>query len=396
MTEVNSIRQTPAHKAPQRKIEKPRKPSPQFPLSAHPNGQWCKKIRGRLYYFGLWADPDAALNKYLAEKDDLYAGRTPRPVDGAITVRDLCNRFLTFKRHLVDAGELAERSWRDYLETCKRLVEAFGRNRRLDDIRNEDFEKLRTELAGKGWSPVTLVNEITRVRSVFNYAYAAALIDQPMRFGPGFKRPSKKTLRLNKAKQGKKLFTANEIRWMLNGAGAQLRAMILLGINCGFGNADCGRLTVSAVDLEGGWIDYPRPKTGVARRCPLWPETVEAIRAVVAKRKPDNELVFITKRGQSWAKNIPDNPISKETRKLLDKLEINGHRNFYTLRHTFRTVADESKDQPAVDLIMGHARDDMASVYRETISDERLRAVADCVRQWLYPRVEKGGSVRTG
>ena len=31
-----------------------------------------------------------------------------------------------------------------------------------------------------------------------------------------------------------------------------------------------------------------------------------------------------------------------------------------------------------------HARDDMASVYRERISDERLRAVAAHVRKWLF------------
>jgi hypothetical protein len=33
---------------------------------------------------------------------------------------------------------------------------------------------------------------------------------------------------------------------------------------------------------------------------------------------------------------------------------------------------------------MGHARDDMASVYRERISDERLRAVSDHVRKWVF------------
>ena len=32
---------------------------------------------------------------------------------------------------------------------------------------------------------------------------------------------------------------------------------------------------------------------------------------------------------------------------------------------------------------MGHARGDMASVYRERISDERLRAATEHVRSWL-------------
>ena len=84
------------------------------------------------------------------------------------------------------------------------------------------------------------------------------------------KKPSVSTVR----GKGRKLFTADEIRRIIDAAGLQLRAMILLGINAGFGNADCGELPLSAVDLETGIIDYPaRPKTGIARRCPLWPET---------------------------------------------------------------------------------------------------------------------------
>ena len=59
-------------------------------------------------------------------------------------------------------------------------------------------------------------------------------------------------------------------------------------------------LTLSALDLDDGILDYPRPKTGLPRRCPLWPETVAEIREVLATRKaPKDEanagLVFITR-----------------------------------------------------------------------------------------------------
>ena len=50
-----------------------------------------------------------------------------------------------------------------------------------------------------------------------------------------------------------KLFAADEIRRLLEASGLAMKAMILMGINCGFGNADCGNLPVTALDLDGGW-----------------------------------------------------------------------------------------------------------------------------------------------
>jgi hypothetical protein len=67
---------------------------------------------------------------------------------------------------------------------------------------------------------------------------------------------------------------------------------------------------------------------------------------------------------------------------------ISGRRNFHTLRHTFRTVVDGAKDQPAADHIMGHEVEHKSSVYRETISDEWLKAVSDHVREWLFANEE--------
>jgi integrase len=85
-------------------------------------------------------------------------------------------------------------------------------------------------------------------------------------------------LRLHRARQGPKLFTADELRRLVASADVPLKAMILLGSNCGYGNADVFGLPLAALDLERGIIDYPRPKTGIPRRCPLWPETVQALR----------------------------------------------------------------------------------------------------------------------
>jgi integrase len=381
-------------------FHKPAKPSPDFPLFPHANGTWAKKIRGKLHYVGSWANDEAdrgagaALANYLAEKDDLHAGRKPRDTSTTPTVKDLCNAFLNAKQALVGTGELTPRSWQDYKAACDLLVKHLGKGRLVADLDPTDFADLRNKLASQ-WGPVTLGNTINRMRVVFKFAYDNRLIDRPVSYGASFKRPSKKTLRLDRAGKGAKLFTAEEVRRLLAAAGPQLKAMLLLGINCGFGNADCGALPRRAVDLDAGMIDFPRPKTGIPRRCPLWPETAQALREALAGRPEpkdpaDADLVFLTKYGKPWAKDTSDNPISKEMAKLLKALHVNGRKGlgFYTLRHTFRTVADESKDQPAVDFIMGHEVPHMSSVYRETISDARLRAVAEHVRGWLFGPVK--------
>ena len=49
---------------------------------------------------------------------------------------------------------------------------------------------------------VALGNEIQRVRMVFKYAFDAGLIHKPVRYGPTFKRPSKRVLRKARRREG--------------------------------------------------------------------------------------------------------------------------------------------------------------------------------------------------
>lgn len=385
MNAILSIQQVPAKPA----NDKPKKPYTDFPLFPHATRRWAKKILGKLHYFGPWDDPDAALQKYIDQKDDLYAGRVPRVQGDGLTVKDLCIKFLTTKKLAQETGQLSTRHYADLARQCEAVAKAFGASRLVSDLHPDDFEQLKVSWLKQGWGPNTVIGAIQRVRSLCKYAYDAGLVEVPIRFGPGFKRPSKKDLRLARAAKGPQMFEPKEINRMLKAAGVQLRAMILLGANCGFGNSDCGRLPLSALNLKTGWVDFPRPKTAIPRRCPLWPETIKVLRAAIPRRPTpknpeDAVLVFITKYGQPWYKDAKDNPLSQEMRKLMRKLEINGSRNFYALRHTVETIAGDAGDQVAVDHIMGHARDDMASVYRERISDQRLKDVVTYVHKWLF------------
>src|SRR5579872_4060130 len=136
-----------------RKIKdvRPAKPRKDFPLFPHRTGRWAKKIRGKFVYFGKWADDpkgERAIQKWLDEKDDLLAGREPRPKgDESPTVKFVCDAFLTAKEQQRDAGELKPRSFDELYSSCLRIVSAFGRGRAVSDLRPDDFRKLRKQLS---------------------------------------------------------------------------------------------------------------------------------------------------------------------------------------------------------------------------------------------------------
>jgi integrase len=385
---------------------KPAKPHRDFPLTPHPSGRWCKKVRGKLHYFGPWNAPDAALAKWLEQRDDLLAGRTPRVAGETLTVADLCNRFLTAKKQMVGSGELSSRAWGEYYSTCETIVAVFGRNRALGDLRPDDFGMLRRALAKRN-GPVRLGNEIQRVRTALKWAYDSEWIEKPVRTGPDFKKPAPSVVRKARLSKGPRMFEPHELQAMLKAASPQLRAMIYLGLNAGLGNTDCGSLRSEHVDLKSGWLTFPRPKTGIPRRCPLWQETIAALKIAEADRsrpvhKADSSRVFLTEKGLPWTadaklkENAGAGPrvdiVTKSFRRLIDSLDL--HRpglGFYTLRHIFETIAGETTDQVAVDCIMGHADHTMAANYRERIDDIRLEAVTNHVHAWLF-QTKKGAA----
>jgi integrase len=414
----------------QRKAAKPHK---DFPLFQHKTGRWCKKVRGRHHYFGKIADDpngEAALRLWLEQRDELLAGRTPRIKGDGLTTADLCNHFLAFKQSLLQSGEITQRTFDRYHANCAMLVSISGRSRLLSDLRPEDFQALRGHMA-KRWGPVALGNEIQMVRSVFRYGYEAGLIDKPVRFGPGFRKPTVKTIRRAHAANGPRLFSPEEIHKALERSTTNMGAMILLGCNGALGPLDLAMLPMRAIDLKGGWLDYPRPKTGIARRIPLWPETVAAIQDVLTHRSEprdarDTSLLFIHPRGYSYfnkqrahritngftytlekagikpkgdyKKRSPkkaSNPKKDAPPSSLDRAESTStktFRTFYDLRRTFQTIAEGAHDLVAVQSIMGHApaSADMSAVYRQRVDDDRLRAVSDHVRAWLFGPASKG------
>src|SRR5262249_9931155 len=179
------------------KPAKPSKPYPEFPLTAHPAGYWCKKIRGKIHYFGPWADPDSALTKYLEQKDALHSGRTPRPDPKALTVKAVANAYLNARRQAMEAGELSPRTWADYKSIMDMLVGGMGKQRLVSDLAPQDFATLKNKLAKRN-GPARMSTVVQVIRGAFKHAYDSDQIDKPVRFGPTLKRNIKKVLPLHR------------------------------------------------------------------------------------------------------------------------------------------------------------------------------------------------------
>lgn len=313
----------------------------------------------------------------------------------------------------VEVGEISAR----WFEDCRRVLNSFahffGSQRLVGGLTPNDFLKFRQQLAnhgltGKSGLGVHALNRaITVIRGMFKHVYELDLIDRQIKYGKAFERPSatlkRKSRRVAEIKNGKRLFETAEIQDMLKNTNDSLRAMILLGINGGLGNTDCARLSIKAVDFDNKAIEFDRPKTGIERTIPLWNETIEALCRVLSNRpKSENEkvadLVFFTTFGQPWVRDsihrgegngirkiVPVDSVGQEFTKLLKKLGLYRKGiGFYTLRHTFRTWADEVNDQHAIHRIMGHAIPGMSGIYVERISLDRLRAVVDHVHKKLF------------
>ena len=344
-----------------------------------------------------WRDPNAALRRYLLDKDDLEAGRTPRReepgVSDALTVEQMVVLFLDAKKLNVEAGEMAARTWKEYESYGKRMIRVFGASTPVERLGPADFKRLRAHFQKTHKSLLSLKGDLGKSRLFFNWVgpgvHGQGYIDRLPRFGDAFKPPTQSALDREREEQAARVLTAEQIRALLAAASPKLKAMILLGVNCGYGNTDCTKLVIGKLDLDHGWADFARTKNGIRRRNPLWPETIKALRDVLKARKspasPDYaKRVFITRSGKPFFAY----DVTHEFEKLAVAAGMtHDEADFYDLRRTCASIGLQVGDDDAVRTILGHKRlaKDMLGVYnRLQVSDDRLRAVTGHIHDWLF------------
>jgi len=400
------------------KPAKPAKPSKDFPLYAHSKGQWAKKIRGKTYYFGPWDDPQGALHRYHlhmkqmdfeAERErQAERSRADRLERNDLTVGEVWNAYLAYQEKRVDSGDLSRDTLTDYGYLANTIRQSLGASVKVADLTPRSFADLRLAIVGK-YAPARSSKLVTVCRQVFKWAYESELISQPVRFGPDFKVISQKQHRVHRANSPKKLFTPAQISSLHDAADAKWKLAILLGLNCAFGNSDIANLKLQHVHFgDGGlgdlldatpidrvsYIEMARSKTGIERRIPLWDITsLRLKRYIVANPPGSSGLIFTTRTGLPMirfnASGLKADSTVQGFQRLRKKagLDCGG---FYWLRHTFQTIAEETKDLPAVAAVMGHADHSMAANYREEVKPERIAEVVLHVAKWFHQRGNTG------
>lgn len=182
-------------------------------------------------------------------------------------------------------------------------------------------------------------------------------------------------------KQSRDPLSWDDLEKLLSSADVVDSALIMLGLNCGFGNSDIGTLKLKDVDLDNGTISHPRPKTGVERDFNLWPETVQILQEYFThhRGKPrfrdSDKLFFVGRKGYPlcWQELKDDGKVRRSDaiklrfERLCDRAGIDRKygMGFYIIRHTYATlIGNESKDFREVQAALGQITIQQQEVYR--------------------------------
>jgi len=359
------------------KTSKRKTRSDKFPLTLHPTGQYCKKIKGKIYYFG--SDKKQALEKYLDQATYLHGHQEnlQKPTDDNMTLKQLCDMYLNYQYSKVQTNNLTARHHNDQIGSLKKLKAFIGQHRKIKGISTLDLQNYKRKLQKSYGSVYRLNLHISILKALFHWARKNDILE---------KIPNIDAISRGKIiHQEKFTFNPEQIAQLLSVADVKMRAMIWLGLNCGFGCTDCAELRWTDLDLANARVRLPRRKTGIFRDLPLWPETVESLKKIPKAGK----LVFYTSRGNPYMQTLlkPDgngngkyvtlNTITTKFSRLIKRsgLDLPKRTGFYSLRRTAATIAARSGDPFAVQRLLGHADLQMATRYVQDVSEQTDRVI---------------------
>jgi integrase len=407
------------------------------PLTPHASG-YVKSINGRTVWVCGKIPPAAAEARYAERYKELNERHPPtgKPRERAavLTITRLAQLYDDWLIGRMETGKpkkLSRRTYHDAATVLQGFLDTPVAGGRLGDLPVTvllgdagpgHFTAYAATIAGD--SPYTVNRHFAYVHAMFAWAgpgkKGMRYIDRMPHFGPNFQKAPAADMRKARAEMDKPWEPAEFQRVLAQARKRENLAaecFLWLGATCGFNAADIAALPVAAVDLDAAVIDFARTKTGEFRRCPLVPPLVKAMRAyrkeladlkLASRVSGETGLYFVTQWGNAYCRvkdstddagnpiTVPINTISQLVGKLMDDADVRREgRGHSGLRTTFRSLADELKDQRAIDVIMGHKSGKMSEISAHyvpahKIPIDRLRAVVDHVYAKLSAKPRPG------
>jgi integrase len=353
--------------------------SDKFPLTLHPTGQYCKKVKGKMYYFG--SDKKQALEKYLDQATYLHGCQNnlqqQKPISDNMTLKQLCDMYLKYQYSKLQANDLTASHHNEQIGSINKLMAFLGQDININNISTLDLQNYKRRIQKSQVSVCRLNLHISIMKALFHWARKNDVLANI----PNIDAVSRGKI----VHQEKFTFDPEQINKLLSVADVKMRAMIWLGLNCGFGCTDCAEIKWIDLDLVNARVKLPRRKTGISRDLPLWPETVKSLEKIPRTDK----LIFYTTRGNPYIQTLFKsdgngnrkyttlNTITTNFSRLIKKsgLDVPKGTGFYTLRRTAATIAARSGDPFAVQRLLGHADLQMATRYVQNVSEQTDRVI---------------------
>lgn len=340
--------------------------SPKHGLTRNGRG-WVKRIgRGespRWICSATVAPTGQAADTFFEQNFPDLAKTAVKPLGTAIIFREAAELFMRDR----EGRKLHPGTLCDYADTMKRFGRVVGGDRPTAALDDADARRIDTGLLKLGTH--RRLKHVVNARAFIRWCGKRGIpcgwtIDT-------FVAPTKADRRRDRANRLKTPFTAAQVRRLMRHASDRMRLAILLGLNAAMGPEELLGLTY--VDVKTGILAKPRQKTGIKRRVLLWAETRAAIEATGGRG-----LLFARENGQV----MKPTTLMRKFRALCDRACVPpmGH---YTLRRTFRTIADDWGDHRAAAMVMGRELPDVDTVYVLSIKDERIERVLGHVRTVL-------------
>jgi len=195
--------------------------SDKFPLTRHPTGQYCKKIKGKMYYFG--SDKKEALQRYLDQATYLHGHQenVQKPTEEHMTLKQLCDRYLNYQYSKLQANDLTASHYNEQVGSLSKLMAFLGQNIDINNISTLDLQNYKRRIQKSYVSVCRLNLHISIMKALFHWARKNDVLANI----PNIDAVSRGKI----VHQERFTFDPEQINKLLSAADVKMRAMILFG-----------------------------------------------------------------------------------------------------------------------------------------------------------------------